>query len=88
MNRFLQITAAAVISLLMQPAFAQQPAGGTKDAPLAQPAPSPEEVDKLFAKMQERMATMQAQMDRIRQAKDPWNGNDCCSCTGPPCRTR
>ena len=70
MRRFLQITAAAVISLLMQPAFAQQPAAGTKAAPPVQPAPRPEEVDKHFAKMQERMATMQAQMDRIRQAKD------------------
>ena len=70
MNRFLQVTAAAVISLLIQPAFAQQPAAGAKDAQPVQPAPNPQDVDKQFAKMQEQMTKMQAQMDKIRQAKD------------------
>ena len=71
MNRVLQITAAAVIAFLMQPGLAQQPADAAKDAQPAQPAPSPQEVDKQFAKMQEQMAKMQAQMDKIGQAKDP-----------------
>ena len=71
MNTVLQITAAAVISFLIQPAFAQQPADAAKDVQPAQAAPQPQEVDKQFAKMQKQMAQMQAQMDKIRQAKDP-----------------
>ena len=71
MNRLLQMTLAAAIAVLFQPAFAQQPSAATKEAAPAQSAPSPQDVDKQFAKMQEQMATMQAQMDKIRQAKDP-----------------
>ena len=71
MNRLLQMTLAAAIPLLIQPAFAQQPPAATKEAAPAQSAPTPQDVDKQFAKMQEHMATMQAQMDKIRQTKDP-----------------
>ena len=52
MNRLLQMTLAAAIPLLIQPAFAQEPAATTKDAAPAQSAPSPQDVDKQFAKMQ------------------------------------
>ena len=88
MNTVLQITAVALIAFLMQPAFAQQPADAAKDAQPAQPAPSPQEVDKQFAKMQEQMTRMQAQMDKIGQAKDPQERTRLLQDTGPRCRRR
>jgi hypothetical protein len=71
MKIFVHLTALGVMALPIEPAFAQQPASGTKDAQTTQTTPSPAEFDKQYAKMQEQMAKMQEEMERIRQTKDP-----------------
>ena len=68
MNRITHLAAIAVLALAVQPAIAQQP-DTSKSA--AQAAPTPAEVDQQFAKMQEQMRAMQAQMDQLGKTHDP-----------------
>ena len=71
MKNPIYIAAVAMIVCLVQPVLAQQPASPPPSAAQAQTAPTPEEMDKQFAKMQEQMAKMNEQMSKIRETKDP-----------------
>jgi len=66
-----QFTAVAIVALALSPVYAQQ-AGTAKsaDSTPAQ-APTPEEVDKQVATIQERMRKMHEQMAKIQQTQDP-----------------
>lgn len=68
MNRITHLAAIALLALAVQPVIAQQP---TAAKSTAQPAPTPAEVDQQFAKMQEQMRAMQAQMDQLGKTQDP-----------------
>ena len=67
MKRLLILVASAAIGFLTPTTFAQQSAPSGK----TQATPAPAEVDKQFAKMQERMVTMQEQMDKISKTQNP-----------------
>jgi hypothetical protein len=65
------VAAWAVLGLLLQPAFAEEtkPAAPTTQSQSA--APTPAEVDKQLAKMQELITKMNDEMTKIRQTQDP-----------------
>lgn len=68
MNRITHLAAIALLALAVQPVIAQQPDTAKSTA---QPAPTPAEVDQQFAKMQDQMRAMQAQMDQLGKTQDP-----------------
>nr|ART35560.1 A28 [uncultured bacterium] len=72
MNNPISIPTVVASLLIAHPLAAQQP---TTPSPPAvhgqQVAPTPEEVDKQFTKLQEQMAKMNEQMSKLQETKDP-----------------
>jgi uncharacterized protein (DUF302 family) len=72
MKNSFYIAAIAAIAFLIQPTFAQQAvAPPAQSAPPQQSTPTPAEVDRQFAKMQELMTKMSEQMTKLQQTHDP-----------------